>query len=645
MYVKNIFKYLFVLTTLVCFLAASFTICEADETNSSFVNDIFNKLTNNQEGLGEEFIRNIIEDKLNKDIKIAGFDEERFKTEEEKTRYRTALAVQQIGNLLDDYIREVNPFKKADILLDHEKYLNKNLEKSINELNEYLEQNGGNISDVQFGFEKINVLGVNVGKIMIDIFSEITPNDYESLRKLDEQLKREAYAELGIDNMPEEIRNMLFKTSSNKEDFLNNYKELKGNSKEWLKNAEAYYAYSIELTDEALSLMEATGISTIDELKKFYEKNQYQINDSSDMQDMITGINNDKKNILNFLKENATLIAGQDVLEDGLYPAEGDYSRANQLLNLWADEAVRGGFSNINTLIMNYQLVFKDPALQIEYKILLEDFREKYNIDFINSYSNPDDLYHFYQNDIGKDNPLKLVGKTGIEQHTYISKVVFNITKKDDSLGVINIAKPNELNNLAKEYCEKFATAYKKITGDYIPEPKVLHKSFNSMTIELDYEKTIKEKNPTNYYDAIRNNFSQIKGGHKRPSLSYKDFVPTISLEMDKKGVYKIEAVIYASKFYHKGKTYTVYEDCVDENGEHYDGNAKVVEYYPYRQIKGDKYSMPKNDDSRNIPPDNMLNNKAIGRVVWEVNVGGKLVVPPYGVRTEDIYIHNFISD
>jgi len=80
MYIKNIFKYLFVLTTLACFLAASFTICEADETNSSFFNDIFNKLTNNQEGLGEEFIRNIIEDELNKDIKIAGFDEERFKT-------------------------------------------------------------------------------------------------------------------------------------------------------------------------------------------------------------------------------------------------------------------------------------------------------------------------------------------------------------------------------------------------------------------------------------------------------------------------------------------------------------------------------------------------------------------------------------
>ena len=67
------------------------------------------------------------------------------------------------------------------------------------------------------------------------MFKDVTP-DYENLRKLDKQLMREAYAELGVADLPQDILEGLFEMSNNKEAFMENFKNMSQSDREWFEN-------------------------------------------------------------------------------------------------------------------------------------------------------------------------------------------------------------------------------------------------------------------------------------------------------------------------------------------------------------------------------------------------------------------------
>ncbi len=257
------------------------------------------------------------------------------------------------------------------------------------------------------------------------------------------------------------------------------------------------------------------------------------------------------------------------------------------------------------------------------------------------------------------------------------------------------------------EYSPTFAKAYKKITGSALPKPKLIEKKSSYMVVEMDFLEGIKNAKKNSYYDAVRNNWSQIFGGHKRDSLVYDSkkngFVPTMAFSnVSEKGVYVIEATIYATRYYHKPSYYNLYVGCedIDTDGdgkkEHKHGELKPQTYYKYRHKKPNNsnptHHKHKDNDTQNIKPDIIVADKIVGHAIWEVNVsggggggldddppppnppnppsvggppgdnppppnppkppGGKwvkegvsFIIPPYGVDSKDIRTSNFISE
>ena len=632
-------------------------VCITTTTHANkLIQDITEIATSGQKGLDEQFYESVIsdEDIANKDINVIGFDTKRFDSKEEEAKYMAALVIKQIGTYVEQF-SDGGVLDKADMMIHLEEYLEDSLDKNINELNEYLDMYGGDILKAEFDFENYSIAGIDIGELTLDLFAEVDIAKGESYRKLDEQLLREAYAELGVDNIPENVLSILFNASNDKDTFIENLNKLDKDSEDWLKDAGAYYAYSVELSDNAIKLMEAAGLSTIEELNDFYQYNKDEIRSDFQLENFIIIMEKEQEELINFYVENTVRKSTQsdnDIILDEMSESDkiniGKYEISEEFWNLWTEDGL-GNTSDINVELPTYITEFKDPEAKHKFLMMLEDYKNKYGVDFTDKSSPLSDdviLHHFYQDDTNKHNPLKLVGKVGIEHHSYINRIEFKITKKDGLLGNIDVANMEELNTLAAKYSPNFANAYKKIMGDNVPHPKILDKTSSSVTIELNYEEAIKNKYPNSYYDIIRNNFSQIKGNHNRNSLNLESYIPTLSLNAGEKGVYIITANIYYKRYYSRSKTYTItVNNTVDGNDNLIEQEKKIIEYFPYRQIKREN-EMPLNDDTRNIEPDSISGENHIKTIVWEINVGTeKLIVPPYGVKRKDIYRSNFITN
>lgn len=646
--IKFVMIFSLMLTAFVCITTTTYA--------NQLVQDVAEITTSGQKGLDEQFYESVIIDKdeIDKNVNVIGFDTKRFDSEEEEAKYMASLIVKQIGTYMDQF-SDGGILDKADMMIHLEEYLEDSLDKNINELNEYLDMYGGDILKAEFDFEDYNIAGIDIGELTLDLFAEVDIAKGESYRKLDEQLLREAYVELGVDNIPENVLSILFNASNDKDTFIENLNNLDKDSEDWLKDSGAYYAYSVELSDNAIKLMEAAGLSTIEELNDFYQYNKDEIRSDFQLENFIIIMEKEQEELINFYVENTIRKSTQsdnDTILDEMSESDkiniGKYEISEELWNLWAEDGL-GNTSDINAELPTYITEFKDPEAKHQFLMMLEDFKNKYGVDFTNKSSSPNEieiLHHFFQDDTNKHNPLKLVGKVGIEHHSYINRIEFKITKKDGLLGNVDVANMEELNTLAAKYSSSFANAYKKIMGDNVPYPKILGKTSDSVTVELNYEEAIKNKYPNSYYDIIRNNFSQIKGSHNRNSLSLESYIPTLSLNTGEKGVYIITANIYYKRYYSRSKTYTItINHSVDGSDRPIDQEKKIIEYFPYRQIKREN-ERPLSDDTRNIEPDSISSENHIKTIVWEINVGTeKLIVPPYGVKRKDIYRSNFITN
>ena len=70
------------------------------------------------------------------------------------------------------------------------------------------------------------------------------------------------------------------------------------------------------------------------------------------------------------------------------------------------------------------------------------------------------------------DDPIKLAGSIDVEYHTFVSKVIFKITKKKGHMSDMDVADMAKLNEVALKYNTKFAEVYKRLTGNASPVQK-----------------------------------------------------------------------------------------------------------------------------------------------------------------------------
>lgn len=613
--------------------------------NQAVVDKLYDFLTGDG-NIEDELFMKVIEDTVKDNINVVGFETHRFETEEQAAKFRAAVVEQQVKNLIED-LKNASLVDKAQIILNLKDHLSSNLQKSVDQVNKLIEEKGGNIDAVILDMENKSIFGINIGKTIINMFKDVTPDEYTQLRKLDEQLKQEAYAELGVSGLPQNILDGLFKLSNNQETFWENFKNMSQSDKDWFEKTKTYYAYSVELTDDAVALMEATGLSSLEELTQFYMNNQHRIKNMNDLKSLANRMAQARKELLDLLNKHAQPIQTKNGTSNSL--VKGDYVLTDTgILKLYA--SVNSNYPNVSLFGVYGGLQFDSAESYTAFLIALEKFKQEFNWDF--TASSPDDiqkLYIFYQNSPDDLNePIKLAGKAKIEYHTFVSKVVFRITKKKGSTTGINmqVADMATLNELALKYNPKFAPIYKRLTGNASPAPKVT-KSGNSIIVELDYYGGI-EKNNARVYDAIRNNWSLIRGEHNRPSLDYHDFIPTLALtNVTDGGVYEIEAIIYGSRFYQYEDFYTRYVGCSDDENGHHHGSPQITSYFPYRQeVRDYVHGLPRTNDQRNIRPDYIVKDKVIGKAVWEVNVKakGKIIIPPLGVKNTDVSVSNIIS-
>lgn len=621
-----------------------------DKSKNPFADGIYDFFTGDG-NIESELFEKVIEDTVIENINIIGFETHRFETEEQAAKFRAAVVEQQVKNLIED-LENTSLIDKVQIILNLEDHLSGNLQKSIDQVNKLIEEKGSNIDLVELELENFEVFGYTVGKKIVNMFKDVTPDDYENLRKLDEQLMREAYAELGVADLPQDILEGLFEMSNNQEDFIENFKNMSQSDREWFEKTKAYYAYSAKLTGDAIDLMEAAGLSNLDELRQFYMNNKHQIRNMDDLKKITESMQKDRQNLLDLLKR-ATPVDTEEALKMSDNPTKGYYIVDNGVLSLYAFPD-NNGYQDISIYGTYGGLKFDTAEEREAFMAAWEEFMEKYNWQFTQKSPNFQRLFTFYQpGDL--DDPIELAGKIDVEYHTFVSKVIFKITKKKGSMSDMDIADMAKLNEVALKYNTKFAEVYKRLTGNASPVPKVT-KTGDSIIVELDYYKGIEDNNSTRVYDAIRNNWSLIVGKHKRPSLDYRNngsnegFVPTIAFKnVKERGVYEVEAIVFGSRFYQYEDSYTRYVDCwEDEDGHHHHGKSEIVEYFPYREeVRDSVHGLPRDNDQRNIAPDHIVKDKVIAKAIWEVNVSekGEIIIPVVGVKTStDIKISNFIT-
>lgn len=610
-------------------------------------NGVYDFMTGNG-NIESEFFEKAIEDAVKEDINIVGFDTHRFETEEQAAKFRAAVISQQFENLVEDFMNSKSLNEKWEIVTNLKQHLSDNLQKSVEQVNKMIEDNGGNIDNVTFDYENINIFGIQVGKKLNDLFKNVTPDDYANLRKLDEQLTREAYAELGVDELPQDILEGLFNMSNNKEEFWENFKNMSQSDKDWFEESKAYYAYSAELTDDGIALMEAAGISNMDELKQFYMNNKSKIKNMEDLKTLVSQMQKDREHLMTLL-DKATVATSKDI------PLNSNVNTNTMILDNGLLTLLMTNKPNINNpsgFGVYCGIRFDNVDDYNAFRIAWEAFKDKYNWEFTSASPNFQKLFTFYQTSPGNLNDtIKLAGDIDVETHTFVSKIIFTITKKSGPISGMTVASQDELNKVALQYNKKFAEAYKYLTGNACPTPTIISNDGNSIVVELNYYNGIAKQHPGNeVYDYIRNYWSLITGKHARTSLDYRNsFIPTMVFDnVKERGVYEITAVVYGSRYYQYEKTYTYYYNCTtDEDGHHVHGDSSIIEYFPYRQKYNGVHSHPTDNDMRGVAPDNIEEDHIIARAMWEVNVKekGKIIVPAVGVDNTDIKISNFISE
>lgn len=627
-------KWIFVI--LICLLALSFTFPQEEAqagVGSKLLEDVYNIISGSGK-ISDAHIESIVEDFVKDGVSAIGFDDERFKTEEEKRRYEAVFFAQQISDYLTA-LSKADFFDTVDLVINMPKFMKENAANAYKKVEAQLEKAGGDISKV----EDASIFGIKVGdkfEKIVERLDKIRAEDYEGMRKMKEQLVREAYKALGVDGLPQNLLNEMFNLTTDEESFMKGFNEMDKADKDWLKKNKAHFAFSAHLTPEALRLLDMAGISSLEDFVTVQRKTK--VKSLREFEKVAEEMAKARLELESMYKKFAR------PMEVGSIEGVDDRNYMGYYIDglIHAFFGGRGSDTDFNFSPVGQRIVWSPPEKRDEFMKKLKEYEEKFGIDLLSLGGKIDEEYNFYQITKDKDEEIKLIEQGKYEYHTFISKVVFTIYKKSGNLGKIDVAPQSFLNTLAKRHSPTFASVYEKLTGNASPEPKVITRNSSKMVVELNYLEGIKNKHKS-YYDVIRNNWSKIAGKHKRKSMvfdTYKDgFVPTMAFaNISEEGVYVVEAIIYATRYYHRPDDYIVYTECeyeIDEKGRkvHVDHKQfKYKPYYPYRQkVKQDEYghNYLVDDDTRNVAPDVVISDKPVGKVIWEVNVGNPPPPPP----------------
>lgn len=590
------------------------------------------------EKIGDEFFQTVVDDMMKDGIGIVGFEKQRFDSQEDEIRYKAAIITQQAV----DYFSYIGNAKgisgKYRAVKDFKNFVENNASNAATKVNKKIEQAGGDIKKVKLVLDDASFLGIDFGKMIYDKIGKMTEEEMEKVRKMDEQLTREAYAELGVDGLPQKLLDELFIMSSDYDSFMKAFENLDKKEKDFLKDSKANFAYSAQLSDEAIAYLDMAGIGSLEDLVKVAKaQNIKSMGDLSRVAEKMAKARADLKSHLD------DYVRTEKITNKGKTDPKTMFQHFfdNEILGLI------GGLLNGNPSQYNatqYRVIWDPPAMEAKFKRLVDEFEKAFGISFLQFPSNIQDSYNFYQVTKDSGEAIKEINTKKLEHHTFISKVRFVVTKKTGSIGKMDIAPQKILEEIAMEYSPTFAKAYKKITGSALPKPKLIEKKSSYMVVEMDFLAGIKNAKKNSYYDAVRNNWSEIFGGHKRDSLVYDSkkngFVPTMAFSnVSEKGVYVIEATIYATRYYHKPSYYNLYVGCedIDTDGdgkkEHKHGKLEPQTYYKYRHKKPNNsnptHYKHKNNDTQNIKPDIIVADKIVGHAIWEVNVSGGGDNPP----------------
>src|SRR5690606_3042390 len=103
---------------------------------------------------------------------------------------RAAILAQQASDFLAALSKADGFFDAVNLITNIPKFMEENATNAYKKVEAQLKKAGGDISKVKVSFEDASILGIDVGKKIVEGLGKITAEDYESMRNMKEQLVR-----------------------------------------------------------------------------------------------------------------------------------------------------------------------------------------------------------------------------------------------------------------------------------------------------------------------------------------------------------------------------------------------------------------------------------------------------------------------
>ncbi|QUH22037.1 hypothetical protein [Alkaliphilus sp. B6464] len=567
-----------------------------------------NKFTDDKDKLSKIITEVMVEANLDQDalIKHIGIVDD---ASDKKGEIITGAILLQVNDV-------INNVKSSDNILDAVKSVVSDIKNQKESFNGYVQQSKDlvtgktpNNTSTSWFFDTI---GSNSMQWISNVFNKTELNAQQAgeIFKNKKKIDQEAMESLGLDGLSKNMMDALFQFNENYNGSIDKMSE---EQKKFLQETNMYFVYQLEPTQLGERLMKVVGSDTKVWNDLFRSNN---IKSANDLNKLINDININRAKIESLLSDpkNYEKIADKEAGYDSQKNIE---DRIAELFSTQGDPSLTNkGFKNAQL----------KGEIQTELVKLLREFEEKYGVKYV---YNPNAKSQFNFGQFGSDGKVEEVGQFNYRYFPVITKVRFTVTRKSGPVGGLTLANDSKLQEVASKY-SGIGSAYKSITGSYMPTLQEVGRSYNKVVYEVDYAEGIS-------WDDLRNKMSGV----------YKQYRPAIALEIKNEGIYTINAEIFAKQLVEKDKvheehSYSWYHD--DDECDGHTETCPLFRYWPYyQQLKKLEDGNHKVETKyTNKEPDIIGDEVQIGYVDWEVNATKGLVEIP--VMGKDVTTSNIIT-